>query len=254
MKFVRFLAEGEARYGILEGDTIKEVQGSIFEEYSETGKTYALSAVKLLIPCEPSKVIAIGKNYMKHIQEMNSEVPKELFPFWKPLTCLIAPGEEIVIHHPEHVNHHEAEAVVVIGKTCSKVSKEEALDYVFGVTCGNDVSDRTYQRSEHDACWMRAKGSDTFGPLGPCIATGLDPDNLDVICRVNGEVKQSSNTSDFIFDTATQISVLSQEIVLSPGDVIYTGTPSGVGVIKPGDTVEIEVEGVGVLSNPVVGP
>jgi len=247
VKYVRYAQAGRVAYGILEGDRVRELSGSLFSNPRPTGTTARLSDVKLLAPVEPSKVIAVGLNYKSHLGER----PTATYPglFAKYPTSIIATGEEIVLPLDAKNAHYEGELVVVIGRKASRVSKEQAKSYVFGVTAGNDVSERDWQRA--DLQWLRAKGSDTFGPLGPAIVTGLDYDDLLLQTRLNGEVVQSQRTKDLIFDVATIVSYVSQYVTLLPGDVIYTGTPGTTRAIKAGDTVEVEVEGVGVLRNRV---
>jgi 2-keto-4-pentenoate hydratase/2-oxohepta-3-ene-1,7-dioic acid hydratase in catechol pathway len=199
----------------------------------------------------PSKIIGIGQNYRAHAIEMGKGLPEEPLMFLKPRSALIADGA--AIQRPagfERVDY-EGELGVVIGKRCARVSKDQALEVVLGYTCVNDVTVRDLQKK--DGQWARAKGFDTFCPVGPRIVPGLDPRNLRITTRVNGVVKQDSSTSDLIFDVATLISFCSQYMTLEAGDVISTGTPAGVGNLSPGDVCEIEIEGIGVLSNPVIG-
>jgi 2-keto-4-pentenoate hydratase/2-oxohepta-3-ene-1,7-dioic acid hydratase in catechol pathway len=248
VKYVRYSHAGRVAYGLLEGDRVRELSGDLFSSPRPTGTTARLADVKLLAPVEPSKVIAVGLNYKSHLGER----PTATYPglFAKYPTSIIATGKEIVLPPDAKNTHYEGELVVVIGKKASRVSKEEAKSYVFGVTAGNDVSERDWQRA--DLQWLRAKASDTFGPLGPAIVTGLNYDDLLLQTRLNGEVVQSQRTKDLIFDVAAIVSYVSQYVTLMPGDVIYTGTPGTTRAIKAGDTVEVEVEGVGVLRNRVV--
>jgi 2-keto-4-pentenoate hydratase/2-oxohepta-3-ene-1,7-dioic acid hydratase in catechol pathway len=198
----------------------------------------------------PSKIIGIGQNYRAHAVEMGKGIPEEPLMFLKPRSALIADGA--AIERPagfERVDH-EAELGVVIGKRAHRVAKDKALDFVLGYTCVNDVTVRDLQKK--DGQWARAKGFDTFCPIGPRLVSGLDPRNLRIACRVNGKVRQDSSTTDLIFDVATLISFCSQYMTLEAGDVISTGTPAGVGNLVPGDVCEIEIEGIGVLTNPVI--
>jgi 2-keto-4-pentenoate hydratase/2-oxohepta-3-ene-1,7-dioic acid hydratase in catechol pathway len=251
MKYVRYEAHGEIAYGSVEGDSVRQLTGPPYEAHEATDHAHSLSEVKLLAPVVPNKIVAIGLNYRSHLGDR--EPPKVPEPFLKASTSLIGPGDMIVIPKEaidQGVNMQpEAELAVVIGKTCKRATRENALSYVLGYTCGNDVSARDWQRG--DLSWWRAKSSDTFAPLGPCIVTDLDPGNLNLSGRVNGKTVQDSNTSDLLYDVPTIIEFVSLAMTLEPGDVIMTGTPGQPGDIKPGDTVEIEVEGVGVLSNPV---
>jgi 2-keto-4-pentenoate hydratase/2-oxohepta-3-ene-1,7-dioic acid hydratase in catechol pathway len=254
-RYLRFQVGEATSYGILEGDRVRALDGDLFGSFSRTERTYALDEVKVLIPTEPTQVLALAGNYRSHLGD--EEIPP-LFripqPFSKSPSSLVADGEHIVIpkDSPGPV-HFEAELVVVIGKTTRKVSKEEALDHVFGVTCGNDVSERYWQNDPEnkDVQWWRAKGADTFGPVGPYIATGLNPDDLLMTLRLNGEVMQQERTDHLIHDVATMVSYISRYVTLQPGDLIFTGTPGETSAIEPGDVVEVELEGVGVLRNPV---
>jgi 2-keto-4-pentenoate hydratase/2-oxohepta-3-ene-1,7-dioic acid hydratase in catechol pathway len=245
--YVRYSAKGKACYGILEGETIRELQGNFLQEIVPTGNTLPLKEVRLLAPCEPSKVLAIGRNYKSHLGDRTPL----LYPgvFIKLPSCIIATGEAVVMPEGAKDVHHEAELVVVIGKTASRVSKEDAPKYIFGITAGNDISERAWQKG--DLQWFRAKASDTFGPLGPAIVQGLNYNDLLVQCRINGEVVQSQRTSDLLFSVDYIVSYLSQYVTLLPGDIIYTGTPGQTRAMKSGDQVEVEIEGVGTLKNPV---
>lgn len=204
---------------------------------------------RLLAPCVPTKVLAVGLNYAAHAAEAGMEVPEEPLFFLKPPSAVIGPGETIV--HPKLSQRvdYEAELAVVIGRRARRVAREEALDYVLGYTCGLDVTARDLQRT--DGQWTRAKGFDTFCPLGPWIVPGLDPHDLLVECRVNGQVRQRARTSDLIFPVEDLLHRASLVMTLEPGDVLLTGTPSGVGPLQPGDEVEVEIEGIGVLRNVV---
>jgi len=248
-RYVRYSTKGQTSYGILEEQTIRELHGSIFSGAEPAGRTVQLSEVKLLAPCEPSKVIAVGRNYKSHIADRGIDLPKEPGLFWKPTSCIIGTEEDIVI--PEGANnvHYEAELVLVIGRKGRNISQSEAAQYIFGVTAGNDVSERDWQKN--DLQWFRAKGSDTFGALGPCIVQGLDYNDLSVESRLNGEVRQSQRTRDLIFPAEYVVSYVSRFVTLLPGDVIYTGTPGTTKPMTPGDLIEIEVEGVGTLRNRV---
>ncbi len=207
------------------------------------GRTEALDLV-------PSKIIGIGQNYRAHAAEMGKGIPDEPLMFLKPRSALLPSGG--AIERPTGYDRvdFEGELAVVIGQRARRVTREQALDVVLGFTCCNDVSVRDLQKK--DGQWARAKGFDTFCPLGPTIVAGLDPRALAIKTRVNGVVRQDSSTSDLIFDVATLIAFCSQHMTLEPGDVITTGTPAGVGNLSPGDVVEIEIEGIGVLRNPVV--
>ncbi len=246
-KYVRYAHEGRTSFGILEGEQIRELDRSPIEGAKPTGKSVALSSVRLLAPVAPSKVIAVGLNYKSHIG--NAEPAKAPPLFAKLPTCIVGPEAEIVFPEGASNVHFEGELVVVIGKKASRVSKEEAKGYVFGVTAGNDVSERNWQRD--DLQWFRAKASDTFGPIGPVLARGLDHNDLLLQTRVNGQVLQKQRTSDLLFNVEDIVSYVSQFVTLLPGDVIFTGTPGATSAMKPGDVVEIEIEGVGILRNKI---
>ncbi len=239
MKIIRYRHSGAESYGILDGETVRELSGDLFN-HRETGKTFPLSDVKLLPPCTPSKVLAVGLNYGSHLN--GRPAPKSPEIFYKPPSCLIASGDPIVIPKDASNVHSEGELVIVVGPNNS----------IFGVTCGNDVSERDWQHgASKDLQWWRAKGSDTFGPLGPAIVTGLDFSNLLLETRINGETVQKQYTSDLMFDCPAIVKYVSQWVTLVPGDIIYTGTPGNTRKMNPGDTVEVEIEGIGVLRNRV---
>lgn len=246
-RYVRYSAQGKSCYGILDGDTLRELKGNFIHEVVPTGNSIPLGEVRLLPPCEPSKVLAVGRNYKSHLGDRTPLAAPGVFI--KLPSCIIATGETIVIPEGATDVHHEAELVIVIGKTAHRVSKEDAPKYIFGITAGNDVSERFWQKS--DVQWFRAKASDTFGPLGPAIVQGLNYDDLLVQCRINGEVVQSQRTCDMLFPVNTILSYISQYITLFPGDIIYTGTPGKTRAMKSGDRVEVEIEGVGTLVNGV---
>ncbi len=246
-RFVRFSAGGRIGYGILEGESIRELDADFLAGGKPTGRSLPLSEVRLLAPCTPSKVIAVGLNYRSHLG--TRPAPQEPGLFAKLPSSIVGPEDEILFPPGATDVHYEGELVVIIGKPASKVTAEAAGDCIFGVTAGNDVSERQWQKG--DLQWLRAKGSDTFGPIGPAVVQGLDYDNLKLETRVNGEVRQSQRTSDLIFDVRRIVSYASQYITLMPGDAIFTGTPGTTQALKPGDVVEVEIEGIGVLRNRV---
>jgi 2-keto-4-pentenoate hydratase/2-oxohepta-3-ene-1,7-dioic acid hydratase in catechol pathway len=254
MKIVRFRHEGRDHYGAYENDRVTMLDGTI-EALTPAKSTapIALKDVRLLAPATPSKIVAIGLNYADHAAEGNRELPKEPMLFIKPSTAVIGPGDEI-IYPPQTGNlHHEGELAIVIGQTARNVPQAEARRYVLGYTCTNDVTARDLQR--RDVQFTRGKGFDTFAPLGPWIVTDLDPSNLALETRVNGEVRQKkSRTSQLIFNCDYLVSFISQVMTLLPGDVISTGTPAGVGPMKVGDVVEIEIERIGCLKNTIAAP
>jgi 2-keto-4-pentenoate hydratase/2-oxohepta-3-ene-1,7-dioic acid hydratase in catechol pathway len=224
----------------------------LFGDHDFTGTAYATNTVKLLVPCVPSKILALGLNYALHVQESGTgrKPPERPEPFYKVPSSLCNPGDPIIIPPGAGETHYEGELVAVIGRTAKRVSPQDALSYVFGYTCGNDVSARPWQRG--DMQWWRGKSCDTFSPVGPWIETEIaDPSTLTLETRLNGQVKQHSGTDKMLFDVPTMISFISQVVTLLPGDLIYTGTCDGVGPMDQGDTVEVEVSRIGVLRNPV---
>jgi len=247
-KYVRYAAGGVTAYALLEGDSIRELKGDLFANPAPTGRRVRLADVKLLAPCDPKKVIAVGLNYKTHLGER----PAAEYPglFAKYPSSIVAHDENIVIPPDAKNVHYEGELVVVIGKRAKHVTAADAKSYVFGVTVGNDVSERDWQKQ--DLQWFRAKASDTFAPLGPAIVTGVNYDDLLLQTRLNGEVVQSQRTRDLIFDVANVVSYLSRYITLEPGDVIYTGTPGTTRSFKAGDVIEVEIENVGLLRNRAV--
>jgi 2-keto-4-pentenoate hydratase/2-oxohepta-3-ene-1,7-dioic acid hydratase in catechol pathway len=253
-KYVRYEHGGAVSYGVLEGENIKQIQGGLFGERTLTGKTVPLNEARLKYPCEPQKILAVGLNYRSHIGTRPAPTRPEIF--YKPPTSLLDPGGDIVLPPDSKDVHSEGEFVIVISRAARKVSVADAPNYIFGFTCGNDVSDRNWQHGSKgdakDTQWWRAKGSDTFGPLGPAIAVGLDYNKSRLTLRLNGEVKQSQVVSDLIFGPNEIVNYVSQYVTLTPGDVIYTGTPGNTSAMKPGDVVEVEIDGIGILSNPVV--
>jgi len=250
MRLVRFRDDVRIRTGVLQGDAVRVLSGTFFENPVPTGGEVGASEVRLLAPVIPSKVVAVGRNYVAHAQELGNEVPEEPLIFLKPSTSVIGPGDPVPLPPQSRRVDHEAELAVVIGRVCRGVTEEEAPKFVLGYTCGNDVTARDLQ--EKDDQWTRAKGFDGFCPLGPWVETELDPSDLEVACRVNGEVRQAGRTSAMAFPPAALVSYVSRVMTLLPGDVILTGTPAGIGPLSAGDEVEVEVEGIGVLANPVV--
>ena len=253
MKIVRYRDDaGQAKFGILDGETVHAATGDLFGSGLTKGEAVgALDSLTLLTPLAPGKIVCVGLNYAAHVTENDPtrKTPDEPVLFMKPTSALIAHGETIEIANLENNTDYEAELVVVIGKVARDVSEADAPGYIFGFTAGNDVSDRVLQKK--DGQWVRAKGFDTYCPLGPCIVTDLDVSNAKVESRLNGEIRQSQTTSNMIFNPHFLVSYISKVMTLQPGDVIMTGTPEGVGPMKPGDTIEVEVGGVGTLRNPV---
>ena len=254
MRFARYSAHGEIAYGVVEGQVVRQITGTPFEAYRVTDHSHRLAEVRLLAPCTPSKVLCMAVNYVSHAGVVPGtgapNMPTQPEPFLKAPTTIIGPEEPIVIPRIyEGRVDEEGEVVVVIGKRCKRVSKEDALSYVLGYTCGNDVSARQWQSGDRQ--WWRGKSSDTFAPIGPFIVTELDHANITFRIRVNGKEIREGNTKDLAYDIPTIISFISQVMTLEPGDVIFTGTPGRPAEIKAGDTVEMEAAGVGVLRNPV---
>ncbi|MCA9878755.1 MAG: fumarylacetoacetate hydrolase family protein [Thermomicrobiales bacterium] len=257
MRIVRFRtsADSTPTWGALDGERILALSGVPFTgaDVAATGDQIAtLSEVELLAPVDPAKIICIGLNYLAHVTERdpNRKVPEEPVMFMKPQTALLGHGQPIRIANLDHRTDHEAELALVIGKTARHVSEADALSYVAGYTVANDVSDRDLQKQ--DGQFIRAKGFDTYCPVGPWVETDLDVSDLPVRSRVNGETRQDQTTASMMWGPAFLVSFISGVMTLHPGDLILTGTPEGVGPLKPGDTIEVEVGGIGVLSNPVV--
>lgn len=252
MKYVRYLEGGSPRYGALQGDLVTPIEGDIFGRHSLTSGGRKLETLDLLAPCAPSKVVGIGLNYREHAREIGAPLPEEPRIFLKPPTAVVGPGASIVWPSMAGRVDYEAELVVVMGRPARDVEPEAALEYVLGYTCGNDVTARDLQ--QRDKMPVRAKSFDTFGPIGPCIATDLDPDDLLVECLLNGEVKQSGRTADMVFDVRHLVSFVSRVMTLLPGDVIFTGALPGIGPMSPGDVVEVRIPEIGTLRNRVVRP
>ena len=259
MKIARFAAEGAVYYGIIEGDQVAVITGLPWEGRERTGESFALAAVQLLAPVEPPDVFAIGLNYKSHAAESDMALPTAPVVFLKAASSVIGPNEPVVLPAmaPEEVDY-EAELALVIGKSCRKVSEADALDYVLGYTCGNDISARDCQ-IKLDKQWARGKSFATFCPLGPWIETELDPTAVEISLTLNGEEMQHSSTQHLIFSCRFLVSYLSQITELRPGTVIMTGTPEGVGFarqpqvfLRPGDKLEVNVAGIGTLANPVI--
>ena len=248
-KYVRYEHEGTVSYGILEGETIHQLAGDVFASPERTGGTVALGDVTLLAPTDPRKVVAAGLNYRSHLGGAEPAEYPGLFD--KHATSLIGHGAEITYYEDASNLHFEGEMVLIIGKTARDVSVEDAPDHIFAVAAGNDISERVWQGG--DLQWFRAKGADTFGPVGPVMARGVDYDDLLLQTRVNGETLQSQRTSDLLFDSSFLVSYISRYVTLEPGDMVFTGTPGTTSAMQPGDVVEIELEHVGVLRN-TIGP
>ena len=250
MKIVRFQARGKTRYGILEGEVIRALKGTPYRSVIKTGQPYRTAEVQLLAPCQPSKVVALGVNYRSHGEEMSHRIPGEPLIFIKPSTSVIGPEADIIYPTISQRVDYEGELGVVIGRRARHVPLADVHRYILGYTCVNDVTARDIQA--RDKQWTRGKGFDTFCPIGPCIETDLNPDNLILETRLNGKRKQYTCTADLIFPVDKLVSFISQVMTLLPGDVIATGTTAGVGPMQPDDVAEVEIEGIGILTNYVV--
>lgn len=250
MRFVRYLWDKRVFFGLLEESQVRRITLTLFINWEPTDEIHNLSDVRLLVPTEPSKVVAVGLNYVDHAEELKMAVPDEPILFLKPTTSVIGPDEQIVYPKMSTQVDYEAELGVVMKKEARNISEKEAKEAILGYTCANDVTARDLQKK--DGQWTRAKSFDSFSPIGPCIETDVDPTNLKIELLLNGEVKQSSSTSKMIFNPFKLVSFISQVMTLLPGDVIMTGTPPGVGSMQAGDTIEVKVEGIGTLKNAVI--
>jgi 2-keto-4-pentenoate hydratase/2-oxohepta-3-ene-1,7-dioic acid hydratase in catechol pathway len=250
MKIVRFTHGQRAEYGVVLADGIQSLEGSPFEGIKTTNQYHRSTDIRLLPPCTPSKVVALGVNYRSHSAEMKSSVPAEPLIFIKPSTAVIGTEENIVYPESSQRVDYEGELGVVMKSVTKNVSREKAFDYILGYTCVNDVTARDLQSK--DGQWTRSKGFDTFCPLGPCIETELDPSDLALETLLNGEIRQQTRTSQLVFPVDFLVSFISHVMTLLPGDVIATGTPSGIGPMQPGDIVEVKIEGIGTLRNYVI--
>ena len=249
MRFGRILLRGKAVYCLIEGDRVRPLAGDVFGSWQALEETVELKSARFLSPVLPSKIIAVGLNYRDHAAEMGERLPQEPLMFLKPSTAVIGPGEMIIIPAGAGRVDYEAELAIVIGRQGRRIPAAEARRYIMGYTCLNDVTARELQAQ--DGQWTRAKSFDTFCPLGPWIATGVDPTSLKIQLRLNRFTRQESNTNQLIFDTDQLVSHISSVMTLLPGDVIATGTPSGVGPLEAGDVVQVVIDGLGVLENQV---
>lgn len=251
MRIVRYEAgEGKKpKYGWLLGDKVGEIGGNVFGRYRRKEADTPLSEVRLIAPSEPSKIVCVGRNYVEHARELGNEVPQVPLIFLKPSSSIISDGETIILPPQSSQVEHEGELVVVIGKRGRSITAENAKKHILGYTIGNDVTARDLQNTDNQ--WTRAKGFDTFCPFGPWIDTDFDPADAVLTCRVNGQMRQMASTRDIVFNVPTLIAYISSVMTLEPGDLIFTGTPAGVGELRHGDEVVVEIEGLGVLKNPV---
>jgi len=248
MRIVRYQIDNESpKYGWLLEEKVGEIQGDLFGQYRRREASTPLAEVKLGAPSEPTKILCVGRNYVEHAKELGNEVPKVPLIFMKPNSAILSDGETVILPPQSKQVEHEAELVVVIGKRGRHIQPEEAKSYILGYTIGNDVTARDLQKT--DGQWTRAKGFDTFCPFGPWIDTDFDPADAVVTCRVNGQMRQMASTRDMVFNVPTLIAYISSFTTLEPGDLIFTGTPAGVGELNDGDEVIVEIEGLGVLTN-----
>jgi 2-keto-4-pentenoate hydratase/2-oxohepta-3-ene-1,7-dioic acid hydratase in catechol pathway len=254
MRFLRYQSSSGPAYGVLDTDgTVRALEGSPLGEHHVGAVVGPMASLHLLPPVESPTVICVGMNYADHVAESHAKMPEFPLYFLKPRTALVGHGDPIVYPRDSSNVHYEAELTVVIGRRGRRIPEAEALGYVLGYTCANDVSARDWQRKEMaEGFLMHGKGFDTFAPIGPVVDTDVDASDLAIELRLNGEVKQKSRTSQLIFSVPRLIADLSQFMTLEPGDVILTGTTSGVGPVRPGDRVEVDIEGIGVLHNPVI--
>jgi 2-keto-4-pentenoate hydratase/2-oxohepta-3-ene-1,7-dioic acid hydratase in catechol pathway len=249
MKFLRFKTDKVEKKGILENGKIRRVVGNIFTDFTALDEYYDSSEIQYLPPVRPGKIVCVGRNYSEHAQELNNPLPKKPLLFLKPPSAIIAHGESIILPEVSNRVEYEGELAIIIGKKCHHIKAEDALNFVFGYTCFNDVTARDIQLEEKN--FTTAKSFDTFAPFGPVIETNINTENLNIKTVVNGEIKQNGNTKDMIFNVPYLISYISSIMTLYPGDLIATGTPRGVGTIKKGDVVEIIIDNIGTLQNSV---
>ena len=250
MRLCRFRRAGRDQWGAVEGATVRALGAEPWGGGLPEGPPVPLSEVTLLAPVAPTKIVCVGRNYGEHAKELGNDLPQEPLLFLKPSTAVVGPGAAIELPDMSAEVHHEAELGIVIGRTLTRASEQEARAAVYGYTCVNDVTARDIQRAEKH--FTRAKGFDTFCPVGPYVETALDPAELSLTCRVNGDVRQRGYTRDMVFGPFALLSFISRVMTLLPGDLVSTGTPAGVGPIRRGDRVEVEISGIGVLANPVV--
>ena len=245
MRLVRFNSGGSTSYGVLDGDSIRQIMGEPFAEINYSGETFSLAEVKLLAPVEPKKIVLVGLNFASHAAEIHQETPSEPLIFFKPSSAVVASGEEIVLPHQSTQVEIEAELTVVIGKRAKNVSQEKVSDYIFGYTVANDVTARDIQFS--DLQWARSKAFDSFCPVGPWIETDFVPENKRISSTINGETKQDASTSEMVYSPEYLISYISHNFTLEPGDIVLTGSPAGISRVVAGDVVQCSIEGIGTL-------
>lgn len=250
MRIIRYQIKNETpKYGWIYEDKVGDIDGNIYDEYRRLEAKIPLADVKLLAPAQPGKIICVGRNYAEHAKELGNDVPKVPLIFLKPPSSVINPGDAIILPPQSQQVEHEGELVAVIGKRGRNITAEQARNHILGYTIGNDVTARDLQKS--DGQWTRAKGFDTFCPFGPWIDTDFDISDALIICKVSGQPRQMASTRDMVFNVSTLVAYASSVMTLEPGDILFTGTPAGVGALKDGDEVVVEIEGLGSLSNPV---
>ena len=250
MRIIRYIYKDEPpKYGWLLDEKVGEIEGELFGHYRRQEARIPVKEVRLVAPSVPSKIICVGRNYLEHAKELGNDVPKVPLIFMKPPSAIIAHGETVILPPQSQQVEHEAELVAVVGKRGRHIPAEEAKTFILGYTVGNDITARDLQKI--DGQWTRAKGFDTFCSFGPWIDTEFDPSDAVVTCRVNGQMRQLASTRDMVFNIATLVAYITSVMTLEPGDLIFTGTPAGVGALRDGDQVEVEIEGLGALKNPV---
>lgn len=252
MRVIRYESmdgKSKPRYGWVLDNKVGEISGNIFGRYGRKEAETSLAEIRLLAPCEPSKIVCVGRNYVEHAREMGNETPKVPLIFMKPPSSILPTGGTILLPPQSAQVEHEAELVAVIGKRGRYITSEQARKHIFGYTVGNDITARDLQKTDDQ--WTRAKGFDTFCSFGPWIDTDFDPADAVITCRVNGQMRQMASSRDMVFNVGTLIAFISSVMTLEPGDLIFTGTPAGVGELKHGDEVVVEIEGLGALKNPV---
>ena len=245
MRLVRFNSGGSTSYGILDGDSIRQIMGEPFAEINYSGETFSLADVKLLAPVEPKKIVLVGLNFASHAAEIHQETPSEPLIFFKPSSAVIASGEEIVLPHQSTQVEIEAELTVVIGKRAKNVAEDKVGDYILGYTVANDVTARDIQFS--DLQWARSKAFDSFCPVGPWIETDFVPESKRISSTINGKTKQDASTSEMVYSPEHLISYISHNFTLEPGDIVLTGSPAGISRVVAGDVVQCSIEGIGTL-------
>ncbi len=250
MRIIRYIYKDEPpKYGWLLDEKVGEIEGELFGHYRRQEARIPVKEVRLVAPTVPTKIICVGRNYLEHAKELGNDVPKVPLIFMKPPSAIIAHGETVILPSQSQQVEHEAELVAVVGKRGRHIPAKEAKTFILGYTVGNDITARDLQKI--DGQWTRAKGFDTFCSFGPWIDTEFDPSDAVVTCRVNGQMRQLASTRDMVFNIATLVAYITSVMTLEPGDLIFTGTPAGVGALKDGDQVEVEIEGLGALKNPV---